>query len=168
MWKAARVAELAKPVDQQHLQPFSPPKPTQVQEGLQTVMRAIHSLAIDPSFQRNMKRTFVAVCQAKDEELVKDPGHTGFRRYPGHEEIKRLGRGILEPAGTSLGDMLAQLSLIERGAEEGEEEGDGLVILSVFFLISPGFDFFFLLSLGGFLVQQYYLGYSWGAPHVHH
>ena len=59
---------------------------------------------------------------AKDEELELVPGSTGFRKYPGHTAIKRLSKAVEPPAEPSIGDMLAQLSFTERGADSEEED----------------------------------------------
>lgn len=111
-WKAARAAELQKPPAMQQLPPFSPPKPTQIQ-GIKTTIDALGTLACRDSFKCALRRTFITACQAPD------PTH-GFRRYPGHEEMKKLtrGDGAASTPFSIIMDQVAGLSFAERGAEE--------------------------------------------------
>ena len=115
-WRALYDTESKKPPAVRKFIPYNPPKPAQA-EGIKIVIAALNKMNTSTTFKESLRRTFVTVGQAPDPIAMP---YT-FVPYPGHDLMKKLARRKLPTAADTLGDMLAQLSFIERDADVDDE-----------------------------------------------
>lgn len=69
-----------------------------------------------------MKKTFIEVCQAKKEGLDHVlVCHSAFLPYPGNKNIMAQSKRVQPPSEPTLEDLIAGLTLTERGAGPGSQ-----------------------------------------------
>ena len=73
-WKVKRLEELVKPMEQQKIPAWSPPKPD-IAQGLRTVLEVERTTLASASFQASLQRCFVSV------GLTRDPTTQLYKKY---------------------------------------------------------------------------------------